>query len=47
MQLKLFQLTQLQQTSALRFCSSVLAVTESSDFQFSKFYNLNRSLDRA
>ena len=50
--LKLFQwaerqkiATQLQQTAALRFPSSILAVTGKIDFQFSKFYNINRALE--
>ena len=37
--------TQLQQTAALRFSSSILAVTGKRDFQFSKFYNINRALE--
>ena len=50
--LKLFQwaerqkiATQLQQTAALRFPSSILAVTGKRDFQFSKLYNINRALE--
>ena len=37
--------TQLQQTTALRFSSSILTVTGNIDFQFSKFYNTNRALE--
>ena len=37
--------TQLQQTTALRFSSSILAVTGKSNFQFSKVYNINRGLE--
>ena len=36
---------QLQQTTALIFSSSVLAVTEKSNFQFSTVYNVNRGLE--
>ena len=31
--------------AALRFLSSILAVTGKSDFQFSKFYDINRALE--
>ena len=37
--------TQLQQTAALRFPISILAVTGKTDFQFSKFYSINRALE--
>ena len=37
--------TQLQQTAALRFSSLILTITGKSDFQFSKFYNINRALE--
>ena len=36
--------TKLQQT-AFKFSSSILTVTGKSDFQFSKFYNINRGLE--
>ena len=36
---------QLQLIAALRFYSSILTVTGKSDFQFSKFYNVNRALE--
>ena len=36
---------QLQQTAALRYCSSILAVTGKSNSQFAKFYNINRVLE--
>ena len=35
----------MQQTAAFRFSSSILTVTGKSDFQFSKFYNINRGLE--
>ena len=51
-QLKLFQwaerqkiATQLQQTAALRFSSSLLAVTGKRDLQFSKFYYIYIALE--
>ena len=37
--------TQLQQTTAFRFSSPILTVTGKSNFQFSKFYNINRGLE--
>ena len=37
--------TQLQQIVALKFPSSVLAVTGKTDFHFSKFYNIKRALE--
>ena len=36
---------QLQLIATLRFYSSILTVTGKSDFQFSKFYNINRALE--
>ena len=36
---------QLQQTAALRYYSSILAVTGKSNSQFAKFYNINRVLE--
>ena len=36
---------QLQKTAALRFFSSVLTFNRKSDFQFSKFYVINRALE--
>ena len=35
----------MQQTDAFRFSSSILTVTGKSNFQFSKFYNINRALE--
>ena len=32
-------------TNRCQFPSSILAVTGKSDFQFSKFYNINRALE--
>ena len=37
--------TKSQQTTALRFPSSVLTATGKSDYQFSKFYNINRTFE--
>ena len=37
--------TQLQQTVAFRFSSSILTVAGKSEFQFSKFYNINSALE--
>ena len=37
--------TKLQQTAALIFSSSILTVTGKRDFQFSKFYTINRALE--
>ena len=35
----------MQQTAALRFPNSNLAVTGKRNFKFSKFYNINRALE--
>ena len=35
----------MQQTTAFRLSSSILIVTEKSDFQFSKFYDISRGLE--
>ena len=35
----------MQQTVALIFSGSIFAATWESDFQFSKFYNINRALE--
>ena len=37
--------TKLQQTAALKFPSSVLTAPEKSDFQFSKFHNINKTFE--
>ena len=37
--------TQLQQTVAFRFSSSLLTVAGKSEFQFSKFYNISSALE--
>ena len=37
--------TQLQQTVAFRFSSSLLTVGGKSEFQFSKFYNISSALE--
>ena len=37
--------TQLQQTAALMFSSSILTVNGKTDFQFSKFCTINRALE--